>query len=47
MYGIWGDHSNNAIEAQAMEKAWDDATEADLVRMISIRSPNHADKTTA
>lgn len=43
MYGIWGDRTNNAIEAQAMEKAWDEATETDLVRMNNIRPPSDAD----
>lgn len=47
MYDIWGDHSNSAIEVQAMEKAWDGATETDLVRINTIRSTSHADETTA
>lgn len=34
MYGIWGDRTNNAIEAQAMEKAWDEATEIDLLEAL-------------
>lgn len=45
MYGTSGEQNHNTSDIQAMEKAWDEATETDLVRtQIAINSyVNNAD----